>query len=116
MRFKRILNKYSEWVNKTRSFIFCSSTVSNSMKSTHSSALAATYASTIRGTLITVSTCFVMISITNILQTEMCMFRWDRPHTWVYTFALTGSPMCRMLSQTNTFFHRTAGSVLGVIF
>lgn len=81
-----------------------------------SPAATATCKKTVRGTMITLATCFVIINATNILQTEMCMFRWDRPQTWVYTIALTGSPVCRMLSQTNSFFHRTAGNVLNIVF
>lgn len=61
-------------------------------------------------------TCFAVVNTTAYLQTQMCMFHWDRPETWGYTFALTGSPMCRMLSQTNSFFHHAAGTFLNVVF
>jgi hypothetical protein len=56
--------------------------------------------------------CFAAVNVTTHLQTRICTFQWSRPDTWMYTVALTGSPMCRMLSQTNTFFHHAAGNLL----
>ena len=67
-------------------------------------------------TAASVGLCFAVVNATSMLQSQMCMFRWDRPETWAYTFALTGSPVCRMLSQTNSFFHRAAGNVLNIVF
>jgi hypothetical protein len=67
-------------------------------------------------TAASVGLCFAVVNATSMLQSQMCMFRWDRPDTWAYTFALTGSPVCRILSQTNSFFHRAAGNVLNIVF